>query len=272
MKGPPTLLLIMSAAFHLSAADTATRNALDQAAADAAGSERKGFTLNFAPLAVWETLPAPPKVEPLPDPGEPVLRIDCGTTNPPAGWLPEQERTHGAAYGFVGGNAGTRGDLLRTTGPLPPAVYRSEHYDMTAWEFDLPNGAYTVRLHFMESFEGVYKPGMFAREINATVVPGAGAFAGTWDSQRSGPLPDGFIARGADGVHFSVHRAYLNKCLFWIAFIGETPAGRMPPTLVGSDLPIDPAIAAWIEAYAWDYYGSYARQHGIKLGLLKHSP
>jgi len=107
----------------------------------------------------------------------------------------------------------------------------------------------------------------FAREIGATVIPSAEAFQATDDPKWNGPRPDGFVTSNQDGVHFSIHRAFLNKCLFWIAWTGEPPAGRIPRTLVGFDMPVAPEIARWIEEFAWNYYADYARQRGIALGL-----
>jgi alcohol dehydrogenase (cytochrome c) len=39
------------------------------------------------------------------------------------------------------------------------ALYQSEHYSMTAFSCKLPNGKYTAKLHFCETFEGITGPG-----------------------------------------------------------------------------------------------------------------
>ena len=36
-----------------------------------------------------------------------------------------------------------------------PSLYRTEHYDMTSFSENVPNGKYTVKLHFAETYEGI---------------------------------------------------------------------------------------------------------------------
>jgi len=36
-----------------------------------------------------------------------------------------------------------------------PRIFRTERYSMSAYEFSLPKGKYTVRLHFAETFTGI---------------------------------------------------------------------------------------------------------------------
>ena len=108
----------------------------------------------------------------------------------------------------------------------------------------------------------------FAREIDAIVIPSGEAVQATADPKWNGPRPDHFIALGQDRVHFGVHRAYLTKCLFWIAWTGTSPVGQIPRTLVGFDMPIEPAMAGWIEEFAWKFYTEYARIHRFDLGIL----
>jgi Uncharacterized conserved protein len=38
-------------------------------------------------------------------------------------------------------------------------IYQTERYSMTKFEQPLPNGNYTVKLHFAETFEGIGGPG-----------------------------------------------------------------------------------------------------------------
>ena len=47
-----------------------------------------------------------------------------------------------------------RGDL-NITGSAAPEIYQTERYSMTAYTFTVPNGTYTVRLHFAETYEGI---------------------------------------------------------------------------------------------------------------------
>ncbi|MCZ7638348.1 MAG: non-reducing end alpha-L-arabinofuranosidase family hydrolase [Verrucomicrobia bacterium] len=40
-----------------------------------------------------------------------------------------------------------------------PDLYRAERYSMDSFSWPLPNGKYVVKLHFAETFEGIYGPG-----------------------------------------------------------------------------------------------------------------
>ena len=40
-----------------------------------------------------------------------------------------------------------------------PSLYRAERYSMTKFSHNLPNGKYTVKLHFAETFEGITAKG-----------------------------------------------------------------------------------------------------------------
>ena len=45
------------------------------------------------------------------------------------------------------------------TGTTEPDVYRSRLYSMTSFSWPLPNGKYTVKLHFCETYDGITGPG-----------------------------------------------------------------------------------------------------------------
>ncbi len=67
-------------------------------------------------------------------------------------WLPDQ--------GFADGDGDTiqRPDLAITNTP-DPMIYRAEHYGMTNFVESVPNGKYTAKLHFCETYEGITGPG-----------------------------------------------------------------------------------------------------------------
>lgn len=122
----------------------------------------------MAPVAAPTVAPmvAPVVVAPVPaTPGQLVfpLRIKAGITTPLKDadgntWLPEQ--------GFVDGDTIDRGDELQIENTRNPALYRAEHYSMTAFSCPLPNGKYTVKLHFCETFEGIQGPGQRVFSFN----------------------------------------------------------------------------------------------------------
>jgi len=95
-------------------------------------------------------------------PGKPefTLRVNCAAFEPytdNAGnvWLPDQYMEQDNDWGADDGMTVDRGDL-GMTGTDAPKVYETERYSMTAYRFKLPNGKYNVRLHFAETYEGIY--------------------------------------------------------------------------------------------------------------------
>jgi hypothetical protein len=84
----------------------------------------------------------------------PTIRIKAGVSKPltdEAGviWLADR--------GFKDGDTIERPDLAIAS-TKTPSVYRAEHYSMTAFSEPLPNGKYTVKLHFAETYEGITGP------------------------------------------------------------------------------------------------------------------
>ena len=65
-------------------------------------------------------------------------------------WLPDQ--------GFADGETADRPDA-QITGTTSPAIYRGERYSMTSFTYPVPNGKYTVKLHFCETYEGITDKG-----------------------------------------------------------------------------------------------------------------
>jgi len=84
-------------------------------------------------------------------PALPTFRIKAGDTTPFTdssgnAWLGDQ--------GFDGGDTIARGDM-QIANTKDPIIYRSERYSMGAFSQALPNGKYTVKLHFAETFEEI---------------------------------------------------------------------------------------------------------------------
>jgi uncharacterized protein YcfL len=84
------------------------------------------------------------------------IRIRAGATAPYTDssgnvWLPDQ--------GFADGDTVERDSSMQIANTKDPAIYRTEHYGMTAFSYKLPNGKYTVKLHFAETYEGITGPG-----------------------------------------------------------------------------------------------------------------
>ena len=62
-------------------------------------------------------------------------------------WLADQ--------GFADGETTDRSPDLTVANTKTPEIYRSERYGMTKFSHALPNGKYTVKLHFAETYDGI---------------------------------------------------------------------------------------------------------------------
>lgn len=117
--------------------------------------------------------PRAPKVTEAPKPAQapaapaPVaktaLRVNCGATESytdKAGntWAADQLWETGRTWGADGGLTVDRGSL-GITGTDAPRVYELERYSMSSYKFTVPNGKYTVRLHFAETYNGITAAG-----------------------------------------------------------------------------------------------------------------
>ena len=105
-----------------------------------------------------------------------VVRVNCAAAEPytdKAGnlWLADQEAGADKKWGYVGGMTVDRGDL-GVAGTDAPEVYETERYSMEGYKFTLPNGKYTVRLHFAETYDGITDAGqrIFSVSINEKTV------------------------------------------------------------------------------------------------------
>ena len=104
------------------------------------------------------------------------LRVNCAAIEPYTDkggnlWLPDQYMEEGNTWGVVDGMTVDRGDL-GITGTDAPKIYETECYSMSTYKFKVPNGPYTVRLHFAETYDGITGEGqrVFSVTINDKVV------------------------------------------------------------------------------------------------------
>jgi hypothetical protein len=79
------------------------------------------------------------------------IRIRAGTTAKHTDetgvvWLADQ--------GFDGGDTIDRGDI-KVANTKTPSIYTAERYSMNSFKQVVPNGKYTVKLHFAETYEGI---------------------------------------------------------------------------------------------------------------------
>jgi hypothetical protein len=111
------------------------------------------------------------------------IRIKTGVFSPVKDsegnvWLPDQ--------GFADGETLERPDLLIANTKIPE-VYRAERYSMTAFSYPVPNGKYTVKLHFAETYEGITGPGerVFSFNVQGQEFKDFDVWAKTGGAQRA---------------------------------------------------------------------------------------
>lgn len=83
-----------------------------------------------------------------------IIRIAAGYSTPLKDetgntWLPGQ--------GFADGDTKERSDLAIANTPIP-SLYRAERFEVTRFSQKLPNGNYTVKLHFAVTYEAIDGP------------------------------------------------------------------------------------------------------------------
>ena len=112
------------------------------------------------------------------------IRIDAGATDPYTDsegnvWLPDQ--------GFADGDTVDRGNDVQIANTKDPAIYRTEHYGMTSFSQKLPNGKYTVKLHFAETYEGITASGqrVFTFNVGGHEFKGFDVFAKAGGARRA---------------------------------------------------------------------------------------
>jgi len=93
-----------------------------------------------------------------------VIRVACGASQPYTDkngnlWLPDQVKAPGASLSPPDGMTIERTETYEIPNVAFPQIFRTERYSMSAYEFNLPNGKYTVRLHFAETYTGIAGPG-----------------------------------------------------------------------------------------------------------------
>lgn len=151
---------------------TATAPAAMPAAAPATTTEATPpATPAAAPAATTEAAPAAaPAATAAAAPAEAAtasalkaIRVDAGSdTN----YVDSEGNVWLADQGFADGEVVTRDADLPVANTKDPALYRTEHYDMTSFTEKVPNGKYTVKLHFAETYEDITGAGQRVFSFN----------------------------------------------------------------------------------------------------------
>lgn len=112
-----------------------------------------------APAATAATAPA----EAAPAAAFKPIRVDAGSdTN----YVDSEGNTWVADAGFADGEVVTRDADLPVANTKDPALFRTEHYDMTSFSEKVPNGKYTVKLYFAETYEDITGAGQRVFSFN----------------------------------------------------------------------------------------------------------
>jgi hypothetical protein len=101
------------------------------------------------------SVPAAPSASTSPAPQAPPVRIKAGSFS---SFKDSEGNTWLADQAFADGDTIERPDL-EIANTKDPIIYRAERYSMTKFSYPVPNGKYTVKLHFCETFEGIQGPG-----------------------------------------------------------------------------------------------------------------
>lgn len=70
-----------------------------------------------------------------------------------------------ADTGFADGEVVDRG-AIQVAGTTDPSLFQTEHYGMTRFAQTLPNGKYTVKLYFAETYDGITTAGERVFSVN----------------------------------------------------------------------------------------------------------
>jgi len=115
-----------------------------------------------APVAAVVAAPAAAPAKPAAATMPAAIRIKAGGS---ASLVDSSGNTWLADQGFEGGDTVERADL-EIANTKDAAIYRSEHYSMNSFTQKLPNGKYTVKLHFCETYEGIEGAGQRVFSFN----------------------------------------------------------------------------------------------------------
>ena len=103
----------------------------------------------------------------------------------------------------------------------------------------------------------------FVRRHKAILLPGKEA----WGYVNRAAREERFDLMLNDGIHTGLHSAYFITCVMYAALTGRSPEGVVPRRIVGQELPLDDATAAWLERTAWRFWSDYRSRNGLTTGF-----
>ncbi len=121
-------------------------------AAATAPAATPAATTAAAPAAAPAATAAAAPAEAAPASALKAIRIDAGSdTN----YVDSEGNVWVADQGFADGEVVTRDADLPVANTKDPALFRTEHYDMSSFSEKVPDGKYTVKLYFAETYEDI---------------------------------------------------------------------------------------------------------------------
>jgi endoglucanase len=108
--------------------------------------------------------------------GKFVLRVNAGDTaaytdKSGATWEADKLYKKGGKYGFIDGDTIDRGSTMKIQGTDDPKIFQTERYNLSSFVAEVPNGKYTVKLLFAETYENIDTDGPRVFNVNIQGKP-----------------------------------------------------------------------------------------------------
>jgi len=151
--------MALSAALVLSGCQTQKPEAASTAPAEKANTMAQTAQTPQDNSATAGTPTAPAVVVP----PNTVFRVDAGSDAP---FTDSEGHVWLADQGFSGGDIITRDPDTKITGTKDTGMFMTEHYGMDSFSCKIPNGKYTAKLYFCETYDGIAGPGQRVFSLN----------------------------------------------------------------------------------------------------------
>ncbi len=163
--------------------------------------------------------PAPPVPQVMPLDATFPLLIEAGSTK---AYTDAQGRSWRADEGFIGGSVADRG-AIEIDGTTDDRIYQTERWGLSGYAAKVPNGKYTVRLHFAETYQDAAAKRIFSVKVEDRTIANLDVFAeaGAKNKALVKTLDGVVVADGEMNIDFTGAGAIVN---------GIEVAPVLPPT------------------------------------------
>jgi hypothetical protein len=143
--------------------------------------------------------PAVPQVAPL-EATFPLL-IESGSTKP---YTDSKGRVWRADEAFIGGNIVDRG-AIAIDATTEDRLYQTERWGLSGYTAKVPNGKYTVRLHFAETYQNAPGTRLFTVKVEDRTIANLDVFAEAGGKNKAlvKTLDDVVVADGEINIDFT---------------------------------------------------------------------